>query len=566
MRLRWIGVVAGFLLAAVCGNAWSAGRLHRPRLAVVISIDQFRADYLMRFEDLYLPARSGSRVGGFRYLMERGAWFVDAHHDHLPLATGPGHSVLLTGAYPYKSGIVSNDWYDREAKHEVYCVRDDRYPLVGTNGGEGVSPARLLVTTVGDELKMATGNRAKVFGIALKDRAAVLMAGHLADGVYWFDDKTGGWVTSRYWQRNGTLPSWLVAWNERHIPQNAFGKSWNMSVDERALRRLWTPNNEYAGNPSSLGTHFPHRINGGSSAPGPAANRAFATTPFANEYTLQSALRLVQEERLGQHEVPDLLVINLSSNDYIGHAFGPDSAEVLDTSVRTDRYLADFLNGLAVSVPGGLASVDVVVTADHGVAPIAAAAEDAGLPGGRWDPGQAAEAVQSALVKELGPGKWVSGYGEPCLYLNWDLLDAKGVAHERAERIAAAALAHFPGIYAAYTRTDVLAGRLPRTDIARHVTLGFHPARSGDVVIVSLPGYMASSRKTGTTHGEPYAYDTHVPILIAGFGIKPGVYTERVSTADIAPTLAWLLRVQEPSGCDGHILRCTLAADAAPAR
>lgn len=557
MRLRWIGAIAW--IALTYGVAWSAPNGGRPRLVVVISIDQFRADYLTRFHDLYLPARTGKRVGGFRYLMERGAWFVDAHHDHLPLATGPGHSVLLTGAYPYKSGIVSNDWYDRDAKRQVYCVSDARYPLVGDDSGEGVSPARLLVTTVGDELKMATGNKARVFGIALKDRAAVLMAGHLADGVYWFDDKTGGWITSRYWQHNGTLPDWLVAWNGRHIPQNAFGKTWNLSVSEQALRRLWTPNNEYAGNPSGLGTHFPHRITGGTTAPGPAANRAFATTPFANEYTLQSALHLVREERLGNHEAPDLLVINLSSNDYIGHAFGPDSSEVLDTSVRTDRYLADFLNGLKEAVPGGLADVDVVVTADHGVAPIAAAAEDAGLPGGRWDPERAIEAVQAALTREFGPGQWVAGYGEPCLYLNWDLLNQKGIARGRAERIAADALEQLPGIYAAYTRSDILAGRLPRTDIARHVTLGFHPARSGDVVIVSLPGYMASGRKTGTTHGEPYAYDTHVPILIAGFGIKPGVYLQRVSTADIAPTLAWLLKVQEPSGCDGHILAPAVA-------
>jgi len=557
MRLRWIAVVAWALVA--CANAWSAEGPARPRLTVVISIDQFRADYLTRFEDLYLPARSGKRVGGFRYLMERGAWFVDVHHDHLPLATGPGHSVLLTGAYPYKSGIVSNDWYDREAKREVYCVQDDRYPLVGTEGGEGISPARLLVTTVGDELKMATGNRAKVFGIALKDRAAVLMAGHLADGVFWFDDKTGGWVSSRYWQRNGTLPEWLVRWNERHIPQNAFGKTWDLSVDIKALRRLWTPGNEYAGDPSHLGVHFPHVITGGLATAGPAANRAFATTPFANEYTLQSALQLIREERLGHHEAPDLLVINLSSNDYIGHAYGPDSPEVLDTSVRTDKYLADFLNSLQDLVPGGLANVDVVVTADHGVAPIGAAAEDAGLPGGRWDPNRAIEVVQEALAKAFGPGKWVVGYGEPCLYLNWELLDHAGISHDRAERVAAEALERIPGIYAAYTRSDILAGRLPRTDIARHVTLGFHPARSGDVVIVSLPGYMASSRKTGTTHGEPYAYDTHVPLLLAGFGIKPGVYTERVSTADIAPTLAWLLRVQEPSGCDGHILTPALA-------
>ncbi len=533
---------------------------NRPKLAVVISIDQFRADYLTRFEDLFLPARTGSKVGGFRYLMEKGAWFVDAHHDHMPLYTGPGHATLLTGSAPYKNGIVSNDWYEGTPPKSVYCVEDERFPIVGSDTKlRGISPARLLVTTVGDELKMATGGQSKVFGIALKDRAAVLMAGHLADGVFWFDDKSGNWVSSKFYCKNGTLPAWLTQVNETRTPQSYFDKKWAFSAPDSARKRLWTPDNTHADNPSQMGTHFVHPLTGGLTAPGPASIKAFTTTPYAGAFTLETALKLVEAEQLGRHETPDLLAVSLSTNDYVGHPFGPDSPEVLDLTYQTDRQISTFLNGLAAQVPGGLANVTVVVTADHAVAPIAADAAAAGLNGGTWPGATAVKAAQEALAKELGEGKWTLEYAEPYVVLNHELLKQKGVPVEKAERIAADAIATVPGVYAAYTRSDVLAGRLPATDIAHHVTLGFHPQISGDIMVISRPGYMAKDSDRGATHGEPYPYDTHVPILIGGFGVRPGVRTERVSTMDIAPTLSWLLRVQIPSGSDGRILSGAIA-------
>lgn len=533
--------------------------LARPRLVVLISIDQLRADYLTRFADLYLPAETRGGAGGFRYLMERGAYHADSHHDHFPLYTGPGHAVQLTGSPPYKSGIVSNDWFDRGLDKERYCVEDPQSPLVGAADPAremGISPITLRVSTVGDELKMATGRQARVWGLGFKDRAAVLMAGHLADGVLWFDGQSGAWVTSRYYRKDGTLPRWVSEWNAAKKVDAYFGRRWTLSVPPEALRRLWTPDNEHAGDRNGLGKTFGtegHPVDGGVAAPGPAFYNAFTTTPFGNEYVLDTARELVRRESLGQDEVPDILAINLSTNDYVGHAYGPDSAEVLDVTVQTDRQLSGFFQFLEKAVPGGLANVTLVLTADHGVAPIAAEMKAASGLGGTFAAKALRDAAEAALVAELGAGPWTQELVEVNYYLDIEALRAKGIPASRAEEIAAAALRRQPGIYAAYTRTQLLEGRMLDNDIARRVARSFHPQVSGDVVIVTDPFWMPGGG-TGTTHGSPYSYDTAVPVIFAGFGIRPGRYTERASTLDIAPTLSDILGTLHPSGSEGRIL------------
>ena len=597
MAAAGTGTAAGVRAAPAAPAAvGTAGR--PPRLVVVISIDQFRGDYLTRFADLWLPAGTAGKPGGFRYLMERGAYFTDAHHDHYPLFTGPGHSVLLTGAPPYKSGIVGNCWYDRELGKRRYSVQDDASPLVqgeppsppaagtgaagpgattgpcgpGSTPPAGISPATLRVSTAGDELKMATGGRAKVWGLAFKDRAAVLMAGRLADGVLWFDDASGTWETSRFYRPDGTLPEWVAAWNARHGAATCFKQEWKLSgsdprgdgcfkrrrrskVPESALARLWTPGSRWASDPSALGTGFPHLIDGGGAQPalGKDYYSAFTATPFGNDYVLETARELIRRERLGRGEVPDLVAINLSSNDYVGHAFGPDSPEVLDVSVRTDEQLADFFGFLAQAVPGGLGAVLLAVTAAHGVAPLPGAAREAKLPAGVLDEEQVTAAAEQAVAAAFGPGKWVTALVESNLYLDLAALDARQVSHALAEETAAAALVRLPGIYAAYGRSRILEGRLPHTDIALRIERSFHPKVSGDVVLVTEPFWMPW-RATGTTHGSPYAYDTAVPLLLSGAGVRPGRYARRVSTLDLAPTLADLLGILQPAGSEGRVL------------
>jgi hypothetical protein len=550
------------LLLALTAGAAAVAAPVKPRLVVLISIDQFRADYLSRFADLYMPAESAKGVGGFRYLMERGAYQTDAHHDHYPLFTGPGHSIHLTGAPPYKTGIVGNEWFDRDWNAERYCVQDPNSPLVGAadpDGKRGVSPATLRVSTVGDELKMATGGQAKVWGLAFKDRAGVLMAGHLADGVLWFDDETASWISSRFYYKSGSLPPWVARWNAAKKIDPFFGKTWELSVPPAALKRLWKPGNEFASPRPGLGKTFPHPITGGLDKPGKAFYAAFESTPYGNAYVLETAEELIRQEKLGQDTIPDILAINLSTNDYIGHSFGPDSAEVLDATVQTDRQLSRFFRFLGKAVPGGLQNVTIVVTADHGVAPMVEEMKKSGFATATAYQEKTLEsAVKAALEAAFGPGDWLTTISEFNVYLNLEALRKKGEDTAKAEGIAAEALRRQPGIYAAYTRTQIVDGQMPATDIGRRVTLGFHPKVSGDVVIVldpyTVPNYSGGPVSNGTTHGTPYAYDTTVPILFAGAGIKPGRYTQRVSTLDIAPTLSDLLGVLQPSGCEGHVL------------
>jgi len=562
------------VLSIVCLLAFAAAASaapERPRLVVLISIDQFRADYLTRFYDLFAPAGTPEKPGGFRYLLERGAYHTDAHHDHYPLLTGPGHSILLTGAPPYKSGIVGNEWFDRketrcdkDKKGARYCVCDPDSKLIGSGTGDedpvrGVSPVTLRVSTVGDELKVATGGQAKVWGLALKDRAGVLMAGHLADGVLWFDEDTSSWISSRFFFKDGSLPPWVTDWNRAKKIDPFFGKTWDLSVPPAALKRVWTPGNEFASPRAGLGKTFPHPITGNLSKPGKAFYAAFESTPYANQYVLDTAEELIRKAELGQDAVPDLLAINFSTNDYIGHSFGPDSAEVLDATVQTDRQLSRFFRFLGKAVPGGLRNVTIVLTADHGVAPMVEMMKRAGFATATAYRDEAlARKAESALEGAFGAGNWSKGLWEFNLYLDLDALREKGIEPERAEKVAAEALRGEPGVYMAYTRSQILDGRMPETDIGRRAVLGFHPKVSGDVVIVldpnTVPNYSSGEVSTGTTHGTTYAYDTSVPLLLAGTGIQPGRYTERVSTLDIAPTLSYLLGVLQPSGCEGRVL------------
>lgn len=549
----------------------------RPHLTVVISIDQFRADYLRRLTDLYLPAKqSDGKVGGFRYLMTQGSYFVDARYNHLPTFTGPGHAVILTGGSPYKTGIVSNDWFDKATHAPVYCVDDARQKVVGAAPGstaKPMGPLNLRSTTLGDELKLATGGASKVVTISLKDRAAILLGGHTQDVSLWYDDMGGRWISSTAYCKDGKLPAWVEALNTEAIPDKALGTTWTPSVSPKALARTIAPNLPAKNEPYGMGLVFPHKIG----AEKVKQNyRAFTLTPAANNFVFTTAKRAVTAEHLGQHgETPDLIALNLATNDYVGHAFGPYSPEALDTAVQTDRQISDFLNFLQKTVPGGLNEVVFVVTADHGVVPNVETLQEHDITAGRVLESAVADAVQKELVKTFGAGEWigkgadgkpVGGYVEPYVYLNDAAMDgavANGKATSRAqiEEAAARAVAALPGIYACYTRSQIMEGRMPQNEITRRIVNGFYPKVSGDLFVVSEAMHFTDPGTPGpyiTTHGSPFAYDTHVPILIAGPGIRAGVWGDPVSPADIAPTLCSLLGIELPSACDGVILKPAL--------
>lgn len=573
---RAVLAVAPFAAVAVAQIPAAADPEVRPRLVVMISIDQFRADYLTRWGDLFDSTADGGEARGFRYLMQHGAWYSDAHHEHFPLFTGPGHAVLVTGAPPGKSGIVGNEWGDRDTGKKVYCVLDRESPIVGLDAADqraadGMSPRSLRVSTIGDELKMATGGRAKVWGLAIKDRAAVLMAGHLADGAVWFDDRSGRWISSKFYCPEGGLPGWATV----ACPASEWcARQWTAPVDASALARAWQPQNAHCKGAFGLGRTFPHAVDGdpaGDAAAKAKYYRSYAATPMANEYVLDTAARLIAKEQLGADEVPDFLAINLSSNDYLGHDFGPDSPEVLAMTIETDRALADFLDTVVRQVPGGWERVTIVVTADHGVVPIPEAMQSR-FAAGRYDPKllvahikaklgarvrpeyQQADEDPIAIGRKKGeaPRNWVAWIVESNLYLHAEALTCP---LDEAAQIAAEVLRREPGIAAVFTAADILRGRLPPTDLARRVACGFHLPESGDVVFVQEPYWLEKDETYATSHGTPYAYDTSVPILFAGCGVRaPGRYRGRVSTMDIAATLAGELGVLQPSGCEGHVL------------
>jgi predicted AlkP superfamily pyrophosphatase or phosphodiesterase len=534
----------------------------RPRLVVVISIDQFRADYLRRLTDLFLPPIPAlHRHGGFRYLMGAGANFLNARYGHFPLTTGPGHAVILTGGYPYKTGIVSNAWLEQGSGKPIYCVDDSLHPLVGVEGKHGgIGPLNLRSTTVGDELKLATGRRAKVVSLALKDRAAVLLGGHMQDACIWFDDASGHWISSTAYCRDERLPAWVDSINAEAIPERTIGTTWQLGLTAEGRARAIDYTIPPARTIPDFGASFPHAITAGKSR----RFQNFVLSPDANDFVFTTAMRAVAAEGLGQDSIPDLLAINLSTNDYIGHAFGPYSPEAIDLTVRTDEQLGRFLDFLDRSVRGGLDNVIFVITADHGVAPVPESAEEFGIRAGRISD-RKLDTVTWKTLEDLGitPGaaERTSGFVEPYIYVGDSVMSAivrdghAGSPTEVEEKIAAAA-ARIPGIYACYTRTQIEHGELPRTDMARNIANGFHPQVSGDVVVVMEPNYINGGAVA--THGMPYVYDMHVPLLISGFGIRSGSFVDPVSPADIAPTLCTLLGIEFPSACDGQPLRSAL--------
>lgn len=509
---------------------------NRPKLVVVISIDQFRGDYTTRFADHYLPAQSGGKVGGFNYLTQRGAFFPDAHYNHVPTETGPGHAIVLTGSVPGLTGIIGNDWFDRKSGKSMYCVSDPSTTTIGGNSGP-MSPKNLLVTTLGDELKMATNGKSKVVGIGLKDRAAILMAGHAADQVLWFDNGTANWVTSSFY--NSQLPAWATDLNAKQRPKAELNQKWTPLLPESAYS--WT--RKAPAQKDSKEPVFSHDL---------TSIGLWTTSPQGQKFVFDTLKIAVGQEALGQDEAPDVLAINLATNDYIGHVYGPNSPQALDISVHTDRMLSDFFNFLDQRV--GLKNAVIALTADHGVVPIV---EEMSVTykinAARIKANDCRDAAEAALDAQIGAADWIQAMDIPNVFINPLAIATHKADPAHVENIAARAIQSSPGIYAALTRTQLLNGNVPRTPWGTRLINGFHPSLSGEVLVINAPGtYFGSG--TGTGHGSIWEYDTHVPIILSGFGVKPGVYHEKVSVSDIAPTLSRLLRISAPNGNVGRIL------------
>lgn len=495
----------------------------KPKLVLAVVVDQFRYDYLLRFRADY--------KAGFARILEHGAVFTDAHHQHFPTVTAIGHSTFLSGATPSISGIVANAWYDRETGKDVSSVSDPSVMLLGGRPGlPGASPHRLIPSTLGDELKM-DGKGIKVIGVSIKDRSAILPAGHMADGAYWFDGATGNWVSSTYYFKD--LPAWVKDYNKTRPADKYLGAE-------------WLP---FDGKPGSA---EPYKKM--AEQAGPAFYNAFEATPFGNELIEAMAERAIAAEGLGKHPGTDILTVSFSSNDYVGHELGPDSPQVHDISVQTDRILGKLLDYVDSQL--GADNVLFVMTADHGVTPVPEVNRARRMPGGRISEKEILGAIQDALSAKFGAGNWIVGHAGPAAYLNYDLISEKKLDPIAVEQVGADALRKVPHIFRVYTRSDIIAGRVSADYVSRDIRNGFFWKRSGDLFPVPEAYYFVdeSSSGHGTSHGTPFNYDTHVPVIFMGSMIKPGKYNAPVAVNDIAPTLAAILEVEEPSGSVGRIL------------
>ncbi len=526
----------------------------RPRLVLLIAVDQFRYDYLERFGDLF-------GAGGLRRLLRDGASWTDCNYDHVPTETAPGHATMLTGAWPSETGIIANQWFDRVEGKPVENVRDDSVRLLG--GGEGepaASPRNLLVSTLGDQLKMATSGRARVVGVSSKNRAAILPAGRMADAAYWYSTQTGAFVSSSYYFDK--LPDWAARFNAAHPADKFFGAKWERLLPSAEYeRRAGQDDAPWEKGSDKRSTVFPHVIDGGGlKQPGPAFYADIDYSPYSNDLVLSFAEAALVNEKLGADEETDVLTVSFSANDIVGHRYGPYSHEAMDMTLRVDRQIARLLEIVDARV--GLSNTIVAFTADHGVAPSPEHAIAMHLPGGRVSPSDIMTAVRNRIRARFGKAgekdttaDYVQTFSNYQIYFNRAALERDGVRAEEVERVAGEAALTVPGISRYFTRTQLVSGSIPPADaVARRVLHGYSQKRSGDVVIIQEPFKYISSGGVGATHGAPYEYDTHVPLVIMGGGLAAGRYLTPATPADLAPTLARLLSVEPPSGATGRVL------------
>jgi hypothetical protein len=518
-----------------------------PRLVVLVVFDQMRGDYLKRWEELY-------GEGGFKRLMTESAWFTDCHYPYASTLTAPGHAALSTGCAPDKSGIVANDWYCRAEARTISSVTPPP-----EKEREGLGPHRLKQETVGDSLLGATKGKAKVVSLSIKERAAILLAALRAQVCYWFSTRNGQFVTSPHYREEPH--GWVKQFNQERLADAWLGKEWLRLQPTLDYGKFSGPDDFAAeGVGYEQGRTFPHPFVKGKDAKKPTFYDAVTNSPAGGDLLLALAKRAIDAEQLGQRDVTDLLCLGFSSNDMVGHCWGPDSQEVLDITLRSDALMKELLDYLDAKV--GKGRYVVALSADHGICPLPELAQKQGKEAGRVPPELLTSLAEAVLDQQfLAKGQrelWFenSKKANTWVYLNRGTLRALGLEQSTAERALADWLVKQPGVQAAYTRTELIKGRLA-DPIGRMVQRSFDPDASGDVMVVLKPYHFFSqpitSAKTAsyrTTHGSPHPYDTHVPLLVMGPGIVPGQHSERVTPLAMAPILARAMGVPAPKGAE----------------
>lgn len=549
----------GFILASLLALPTVAAE-EPPKLVLQITVDGLRGDLLERYQHNF-------GKDGFRYLMEQGVYYTNAHYQHGNTETIVGHVSLATGAPPSVHGMVGNVWYDRQQERLVYNVEDGNYAMLTANAGVnqsteidptqkaaklgGRSPVPILSTTFSDELSVASNGESKIFSVSVKDRGAISLAGH-SGKAFWFSKAQSEFVTSNYYYQQ--YPNWVTQWNKKEIPARYSKQKWELALDRNSYTLKEGPQ-DHKVDLAGFKRTFPHPY-------GPASYQYFSTmltlSPAGDEISADFASELLEKEDLGNNKFTDYLAISFSSNDYVIHMYGPSSLETEDNLIRLDRTLAKLLNRVDEQV--GLENTLIVLSADHGVPEAAPTVNALGYSTASYFDKNAIinDKLRQRLQEDFGLNEDVIRlYAQPYIYLNHKIIKAKGVSLAAVQKAIADEVEKIQGIAYAVTSDDVAANRLPDTAVMRMVKNNYHPQRSGDIYLVFDPRTYINDMDgltIASTHGSPWRYDTHVPVIFVGYNIDAKKISREITPYDIAPTLSNQLGITQPSGATGNVL------------
>jgi len=519
----------------------NSNTLQRPKLVVGIVVDQMRWDYLYRYYDLF------SETGGFKRMITQGFSCDNTFIPYTPTITAAGHTCIYTGSVPAIHGIVGNVWFDKLENKVVYCADDDSVETIGASDDNGkMSPKNCLVTTVGDELRIATNFSSKVIGISIKDRAAIFPAGHAANAAYWYDGETGDFISSSYYMNK--LPSWVNKFNDRNLPDSFFNLNWNLSLPANVYHQYSGEDNEpYEAQPLGANQNqFPYSLKGFIKKD----YERIASTPYGNSLLEDFAKTVISNENMGNNVSTDFLTVSFSSPDYIGHAYGPNSWEQMDDYIKLDSTLGDFFSFLDNKI--GKNNYVVFLSADHGAANSVGFAKIHKLPGDVFSETSYLNAIKQLLYVKYNATNLIRGIFEYQVELNHDVIDSLKLNEDSIIKTIVDYSQQRKDIAQAFATKEIY--KAPVTSKQKEMFQnGYFPQRSGDIQFVLKPGFVDGNGK-GTTHGLWNPYDAHIPLLWYGWGIKQGKTNRETYMTDIAATLATLLHIQMPSGCIGKVI------------
>lgn len=531
------------LVAIWCVIAALPALAKPPRLTVFVSVDSFGTDVLQRNRPRY--------KAGLARLISEGAFVPSVRYESAECVTAVGHTTLVTGAFPWRHGIVSNKVFNRATGKLEPIFADPDHPILeATIGNDDVSPAHLLAETLSDKVRASTWMRGKSIAISGKARAAIAMGGKLGE-AWWFHEQLGRFVTGTWYRK--AMPTWVQAFNDKKLPDGYHAKKWELlgptkdylGADDRPFESDWY----------GMTRVFPHPLSGGLPSPGPESYSALASSPMMDELLLEFVKAAIEGEQLGKDDVPDLLSVSLSPPDRVYHLYGPTSWETQDLVLRLDKTLGDLLQLLERTV--GKGNVVVVLSADHGGAAIPEEWAALGLDGKRVPPAQLSTAVNEALKAKTGLEKTIVAIEETDVYLDWKGLSDKKQDLAATRRLVAEQLRALPEVAIAVSRDDL--EKANHGGLGQALKLGFHPDRSGDVLMMLKPYAVLEGEPRGTSHGTAYSYDAEVPLFLWGRGVKPGISGAQARAIDVAPTVAALMELGMPASCEGRPLAELLA-------